>query len=566
MSQVSLPRRPKALEAGLFLVVVATPLAFAPFTTAPFVDVKLLVISIGALFLWVARTEVDRRIAVLASIWLGVCFLAALVGVDRWNSIFGGQNQDTGVLLLGIAGYLLAVGARLPDDLVGRLPSWLLGAGLAAAVVELFFRFFPGTSYRFLPHLYMLGSTLGLPVFLDAFLAVALVASTAVQRLRGWRILVPVTILSCGLGSSSERSGVLLPLIGLAVWAWRARPGWKRAVLVIAPVAAVLSLWISLAGPPPFDRYASFGTLSAQLQTGSDERARLVAIEVFSRASLVRPVLGWGPENGISAFLATASPRQVGEAFGRGTADAHNILVQLLVTTGFVGLAAFLLLWGGVLRRLRGSPPGLGWAVAGFAALAAHAFVEPMNVANTSLLFLLAGVAISWRRSGDPTDGSRPGKVPRALVGAGLVIACMVSAGMMLASVFEQWGATHYAEWALRASLDIQPWRLSAAERLALNYAVDGCSSSSLDMGDAARALIERQAASHPWDPSVRLMAASIDQLLSDSSGVRTWLESQVARFPADGSWIAGKLRAASAGGCIPASAAPPAPSTGPSP
>jgi len=43
------PRRPRLYESGLFLVVVVVPLAFLPFSTSPFGDLKLLALAAGCL-------------------------------------------------------------------------------------------------------------------------------------------------------------------------------------------------------------------------------------------------------------------------------------------------------------------------------------------------------------------------------------------------------------------------------------------------------------------------------------------------------------------------------------
>jgi hypothetical protein len=42
-------QRPRVLEAGLFLLVVALPLAFFPLSRGAFLDVKLLVLATGTL-------------------------------------------------------------------------------------------------------------------------------------------------------------------------------------------------------------------------------------------------------------------------------------------------------------------------------------------------------------------------------------------------------------------------------------------------------------------------------------------------------------------------------------
>jgi hypothetical protein len=60
------PRRPQALDAGLFVLVVGLPVAIFPLAHQPFGDSKLVVLLLGTLLLWLAGTGVDRRLAVPA--------------------------------------------------------------------------------------------------------------------------------------------------------------------------------------------------------------------------------------------------------------------------------------------------------------------------------------------------------------------------------------------------------------------------------------------------------------------------------------------------------------------
>ena len=87
-----------------------------------------------------------------------------------------------------------------------------------------------------------------------------------------------------------------------------------------------------------------------------------------------RPLLGWGPGNfatvfGLfgSGYAATAEPHD----------RAHSVLIERAVTTGVVGLATWLALWGGalgvlVLAARRAPPPERAVTLFAAAALAGH--------------------------------------------------------------------------------------------------------------------------------------------------------------------------------------------------
>ena len=80
-------RRPQALEAGLFMLVVALPLAFFPQSRSAFLDVKILVLATGALLVWASGLPADRRLALPALVWAAVIAVAALAGADPVESL-----------------------------------------------------------------------------------------------------------------------------------------------------------------------------------------------------------------------------------------------------------------------------------------------------------------------------------------------------------------------------------------------------------------------------------------------------------------------------------------------
>jgi len=54
-------RRPMALEAALFVLVVALPLAFFPQSRDAFLDVKILLLAGGTLLMWVAGLPIPMK-------------------------------------------------------------------------------------------------------------------------------------------------------------------------------------------------------------------------------------------------------------------------------------------------------------------------------------------------------------------------------------------------------------------------------------------------------------------------------------------------------------------------
>jgi len=114
------PRRPLALDAGLFVLVVALPLAFFPLARHPFSDPKLVLLMVGTLLLWLSGTGIDRRLTPAAASWALASIVAAAAGVDPLGSLLG-PWESTGLLLLLACAALVAVGW---SGLRASSPAW----------------------------------------------------------------------------------------------------------------------------------------------------------------------------------------------------------------------------------------------------------------------------------------------------------------------------------------------------------------------------------------------------------------------------------------------------------
>jgi hypothetical protein len=274
----------------------------------------------------------------------------------------------------------------------------------------------------------------------------------------------------------------------------------------------------------------------SQFSSATTDTERTVAWQVITRAALDRPLLGWGPGTTGDAFVASASNADLQRASALW-ADAHNIFLETFVTTGFLGLAALVVLLALVVPRALRAGPERAWTLGAAAVLGAYALIEPIGIVLTPLLFLFAGMAAgpgAEREMRAEPAAAGPARVGlRAVTGVLLAAALVVSVLMLAAGALEEWGNTEGEPWAYRAALRLQPWRLNSAELLAVRLSVDGRA------GDAtaateARATIARAVAEHPWDPRVRLKAADVELLLRNLPASRRWIRLQTAKFPVD--------------------------------
>jgi tetratricopeptide (TPR) repeat protein len=140
------------------------------------------------------------------------------------------------------------------------------------------------------------------------------------------------------------------------------------------------------------------------------------------QAALDRPLTGYGP----GRWRAATSSRRTLDVARQGPdrlyADAHNLPIEYLATTGFVG-AGLLVAWltAVALGLRRSVRPEL--AAAALALLVAHA-LEPMHMTITPLMLLLAGAA-----------GARPDPdAPPGVVGLRAGQAVLVAAALLFSA------------------------------------------------------------------------------------------------------------------------------------
>jgi O-antigen ligase/polysaccharide polymerase Wzy-like membrane protein len=513
--------RPRLVEIGLFLVVVAVPVAVFPLAVQPFSDLKLPLLLLGIALLWGSGLPISRRLRWPVAAWIGFAVLATIFGTDPTGAILG-TWENTGLLLLVASGAIALVAPSLRDADVERLQVLHLGVAAGVAVLPLLWGAARSAFEAARIEVTFNGSTIGNPVLLAIFLAAAI---PAIVVARSTRVALAVAaVVGAALAVNGERSALLMPVVALLLCLWLLPSMRRRTLLVAVVVLAGGVLWTAVRPSA-----SGIGATESQFTTVAGERQRVAAAAAHVRAFARRPILGWGPGLTWNGFVAAATAKEIAVAT-RGWNDAHDIVLQMFGSTGILGGGAFLWLGALLLVGLRRAPPSRRWVAIAALVLALGALYEPLTVSLTPLLFLFAAAAYP-EPAGDVTPA-----VPRGLRGAAIAVlaaATVLGAVALTASALEQWGRTHFAEWSLRASLTLQPWRLSAQERLATELALDGRAGDEAAAAKA-RSTIAHAVDQHPWDPNVRLVASDVERLLKNPEASSAWLAEQHERFPND--------------------------------
>jgi O-antigen ligase len=510
----------------MFLLAVAMPIAFFPLSEAAFVDVKLTILTLGTLLVWLSGLPVDRHLGGPA-LTLALAFVAAAVfGVDTAQSLVG-TIAPTGLITLSCCVALVAIAPAIPNAVLARARVWSVRTALALAGIAVVEQLAPAVLDAFAEDESFIGSTLGNPVILAGFLAAAIPMAVGGEG-SSRRVVAIVAALGVGFAVVGERSAYLLPLVALVATWFFVRPPMRRLAVAGAALVVTFVLWTSIAASIGADGGSS--RVAGQFSTTAAERQRLAVWTAQVRAVADRPLVGWGPANEWNSYVASATSEEMAVA-GRYWGDAHNLVIGIGVVAGAAGLLAFgWLLWRLVPRLVR-APRPRAFAAASAATLGVYLMYEPLDVTLLPMAFLFAGAAVG--PSSIASTRPRRGAV-RAGVAGVLVAATAIATIGLASSSLEQWGRRHAgSRWAFERAWAIAPWRISAAEALAIDLALDGRAG---DAAAAARAreVVDRLVVGHPTSPGVRLLAADVELLLRNFEGTRHWIAEHLRWFPND--------------------------------
>lgn len=388
--------------AAAALLLAISP-AVASKTFVPTYTVLLLVGAVG----FVPLLQSLRRSRAAVPSWalaafLAVGLLSALTSAAPNLSIFGLYLWGTGWLLwFGCAG-AFAIGARLRSN---ADMNWLFGGLIVGAVgnacLALYQTLLVPSSATFGPYQRnQADGFLGNPIHLEA-LMLGVIALISVRYSRSSRSLVrwaPVLLLmAVALEFSEERFAVLLlPVLFLILVVLRRARG--AAASFIIGCGYVIGY---LGGKSNLGGRLGQGTSSV----GYAERLQIWRLALHAIGT--RPLLGYGP----GLFEAATAPHitaKLSAELGpiRLFSDAHDIFIEVAVTTGLLGLACFLTWLGSSLFRARNI--FVLFAVFGLAI----ELVEPISIMITPLIFLTLGAC---RTTWIPIRDARPSPGPHAV-------------------------------------------------------------------------------------------------------------------------------------------------------
>ena len=286
---------------------------------------------------------------------------AALVAADTLLALYGAHERMTGLGTIadGVLLYFaIAFLVRTRREVAALALSFF--AGSAVVLVYEFVQFSGMDPFRWAVHSAIRPfSTVGNATSLAQYLTVVAVGAAALAIFQGGLpaqarvfLLVYSGLALVGTVITQTRSAVLGLVAGsalLVALTWAAHPDRRaRVISVVGAAGASAVLGVVLVATPLGARLlstvevpaATEGDAGLRLEGSADARVALYRIAFAMVRD--RPALGHGPDNFLASLPRYRSDSEPYEVQDNPGTSAHSWVAQVAVTSGAVGLAAFL--------------------------------------------------------------------------------------------------------------------------------------------------------------------------------------------------------------------------------
>lgn len=403
-------------------------------TKAQAVDVTAAAVAlaglVAALMLVVTRRSVwpVGRLGFAWSGFVAVALLASLASGRVWGALVGEPGSLLGWCALAALTAIAIVSSDSAPGLRTTLSTygpWLLAAeslfALSQAVAG-------GAGGGTLPNSTYFGE------FALLLLPFTLPGHNASGRGRAARVAC-VALTLVALGASGSR----VALVAAAAWAawalWRSAELGSRAKLGIA-VAVSVAVVAAVAA------FASAEFLGGAGMASLGERPGM--LRVTAAAVAARPLAGWGSEGYLAGGTAVTTPELFASGpavvFRVGDTDPHNLLANVAVSTGLLGLALFAWAAFELVREWRArSRAGIDVApgVWGACMLGVVLLTAPLTVHVVPLLGVVLGVSLAPARK--PVDAG-----PRRTAGIALAAVLGLACTLLLVTALARFSAEEF--------------------------------------------------------------------------------------------------------------------------
>lgn len=383
---------------GLFL----SPFVFWPMATIPYeiprvFFLKRWIESLGILTIIFApvclrRRKIDHFLITLVCFFILAVFVSSLSGIDFAKSFWGNYYRGDGLLTLfhlaGLFFFLVLFWDRSwwqPLVFAVSLSCFLISLWAIFSEIR---RFGAPVAVSF-----------GNPNFLAGYLLVCLpfltylIASVPSKKARLFWLLVLFCQIIAIFFTLSRAGilGIILFVLGWLILKSKKRASWYW----LLPVVLVLGSSFLIFSFSSFKNIRAWEKKQiAQYLSESRERIFIKGVLAFQK----RPIFGWGFANFDYAFESVDWPEKF--KVDIYVDKAHSAILEVLVTTGLVGLSIYLLLIGKLLKNIYRGLKENGFCCSPTLLLALllylfHSQTNVISVAEELIFWLILGITAS---------------------------------------------------------------------------------------------------------------------------------------------------------------------------
>jgi len=448
--------------AGYFLAV--TPfiygLTFFGYVSLKFTYINLLCQIVFVCWIILAILSKKYRpkvnlISIAVGIYVLILVLASIFGISPIDSFWSNFARSTGVILI-IHLLLFFFAAQVLFD--KKLWQELMGiAAIMAAAVAITIIF--GSIGLFDKARAIDYSTMGNSSFLATYLVFGLFFAAYLGWTKDLKISkiwlleqkdiqfamkISVLLTIIGLVLSTGKAAAASSLIGLVLLFlfYLAHGNLEIKIRKIAKISLIIFLIGIIVVAIGLNVKNSFiQKMFSRIATP----ARSIVWEASKDLVLQKPFLGWGPETFEMAFATNAPPKLIyaNTAFEYRFDRAHSVFWDHLVTTGFLGLGAYIFLFGSVFYILFRYLKRDYWLAACFICLFTAYILQNLTVFDTPTSYYFLFFCLSFLASlGKKTEDSNP-KISIFKIGGILILLIGFAFGLIF-FVIKPYLSSHY--------------------------------------------------------------------------------------------------------------------------
>ncbi|MBI4067194.1 O-antigen ligase family protein [Candidatus Gottesmanbacteria bacterium] len=327
----------------------------------------------------------------LFNIFIVIALISSLLGVDFTKSLFGNHLRGDGLItLIHLVGFSVFIAFNWKNLFIERLVK-IIGIGIFllsswTIFTALRFYLFHDQSVNMWGN-GSFGVSFGNPKFLAGYLLVTLPFTSYLIRQSknlGERYfgIICLVLQIIAIGLTKSWAGFLGVVIFAAGWVILSNFRFKHLVFGVSIIVMLFLAFIYI------QNYRNLGFVP-------EGRERIIRRSLMGFTK--RPVLGWGWAN--TDYAMEDSPWPI--VFGHDVYvdKAHGMILEVLVTTGVVGLTIYLALLGkmGVVlvRKIRGDGGYKGTLFLVFILYIFHSQTNIISIGEEIFFWLIAGIVAS---------------------------------------------------------------------------------------------------------------------------------------------------------------------------